>query len=288
MRLDYAPRLFHSLLMPKILFVITAVCYWGCFLLRIQSSRRPASKWEKIASFGERFSLLLFTTALVFYIAGLQITDGKVLSSFYDRPVSFLLFAWAISAAHLSTEIIYGNKTTAIFSDLWTALALTISSATAAHLTGIFSSDLAWLSFHRLCFLLGYAFCILAFPLVIRFLWLMLRAQKLPAGQRAETERNLWRLDRMGYRMVLWALPLLTAGIIAEALVLVESHQLPSPVELWTMQRETFLALVTWFICGIYLHTRLFFGWRHARSAALYLIGLVLLLIGHFSQNFYS
>jgi ABC-type uncharacterized transport system permease subunit len=272
--------------MPKTLFVITAVFYWGCFLLRLQGWHKPSIRWDKAASIGERLSILLFTAALVFYISRLQITDGKVQSAFYDRPVSFLLFAWALSVAHLSTEIIYGNKATALFADACTALALTISSAVTARLTGIFSNDLVWLSFHRLCFLLGYAFCILAFPLVFRFLWISVRKKKLAPEFRAESERHLWRLDRMGYRMVLWALPLLTAGIIAEGLVLVESHQLPTPMELWTQQQENLLALTAWFLCGIYLHTRLFFGWRHTKSAALYLTGLVILLIGHFSQSF--
>ncbi|MGZ3695234.1 MAG: cytochrome c biogenesis protein CcsA [Bdellovibrionota bacterium] len=272
--------------MPKTYFLLTAILYWGCFLLRAPLRGKESGKWDRIASIAERISLLAFTGSLVFYIMRLQIIDGKVHSAGYDRPVSFLLFAWAICAAHLGTEIVYGNRATAVFAHLWTALTLTISSATTSLFKGIFTDDLGWLSFHRLCFLVGYAFCILAFPLVSRFLWLQFRAGKQPPEMKAETERNLWKLDRMGYRMVLWALPLLTAGIIAEGLMLADNHMLPGPIELWTQQRETLLALVTWFICGIYLHTRLFFGWRYARSAALYLIGLGLVLIGHFSQSF--
>lgn len=272
--------------MPKTFFLMTAVLYWGCFVLRAFLRGKESGKLDRLASLGERLSLLVFTGALVVYITQLQIIDGKVHSEAYDRPVSFLLFAWAICAAHLGTEILYGNRATAVFANLWTALTLTISSATTELFKGIFTDDLGWLSFHRLCFLVGYAFCILAFPLVFHFIWLQFRAPSLPAEKKAETERTLWKLDRMGYRMVLWALPLLTAGIIAEGLVLADNHQLPGPTELWTQQRETLLALVTWFICGIYLHTRLFFGWRYARSAALYLIGLGLVLIGHFSPSF--
>lgn len=272
--------------MPKTLFIVTAALYWLCVILRALARGSESGKWDRAASLGERLSLLVFTGALVVYIANLQILDGKVHSAAYDRPVSFLFFAWAICAAHLGTEIVYGNRATALFANLWTALTLTISSATAGLLQGIFTNDLGWLSFHRLCFLVGYAFCVLALPLVARFTWLRFRAAGLPAERRAETERTLWKLDRMGYRMVLWALPLLTAGIIAEGIVLADNHALPGPAELWTQQRETLLALVTWFICGIYLHTRLFFGWRHTRSAALYLVGLGLVLIGHFSQSF--
>ena len=88
----------------------------------------------------------------------------------------------------------------------------------------------------------------------------------------------------MGYRMVLWALPLLTAGIITELLILIDSHKLPMPEQFWTQQKENVLALTAWFLCGMYLHTRLFFGWRNLRAAALYLAGLLLLVGAHFGQ----
>lgn len=270
--------------MPKILFIITAALYWVSFLGRLSLWFKSNPRLDRFSSLTERLSLFVFTAALVVYIAELEITGGEVHSAIYDRPVSFLLFAWAIAAAHLTSEIIYGNRATAPFANLWAALALTLSATATALFSSIFTSDLAWLSFHRLCFLLGYAFCMLALPLVVRYLTLRARAPKLQQEFRAEAERELWRLDRMAYRMVLWALPLLTAGIIAEALVLLEQHQLPGPAELWSGQRETMLALTTWFLCGIYLHSRLFFGWRNTNAATLYLVGLALLLAGHFSQ----
>jgi len=44
------------------------------------------------------------TGALVLYINALEIVHGEVHSANYDRPVSFLLFAWALCAAQLVTE----------------------------------------------------------------------------------------------------------------------------------------------------------------------------------------
>jgi len=265
--------------------VLSAVLYWISFLLRfVLWTRGTNRRAEKIVSALEKVALLVFTAALVLYIGKLQIVNGEVHSANYDRPVSFLLFAWAISAAQMVTEVAYGNTMTAVFANFWIALSLTISSAAAYLMKNIFTSDLEWLSFHRLCFLLGYAFCILAFPLVLRYLRTALRIRRTPPEQLASVERELWRVDRMGYRMVLWALPLLTAGIITEVLLLMEAHRLPSPDQLWNHQEESLLALTAWFLCGIYLHTRLFFGWRNLRSAALYLVGLLLLIGGHFSH----
>lgn len=271
--------------MTKEIFILSAALYWISFLFRFYLWTRPSRRAELAAATFEKVAMLVFTAALVLYIGKLQIVNGEVHSARYDRPVSFLLFAWAISASHMVTEVAYGNTKTAIFANLWTALSLTISSAAAYWMSGIFTNDLEWLSFHRLCFLLGYAFCILAFPLVLGYLRNHFRARSLPPEQAAAAERELWRIDRMGYRMVLWALPLLTAGIITEALLLLEGNRLPTPEQVWSKQGESLLALTAWFLCGIYLHTRLFFGWRNLRSAALYLVGLLVLLGGHLTQG---
>lgn len=271
--------------MTKEIFIFAALLYWISFLARFVLWTRANRRLELVASSIEKGAMLIFTAALVLYIGKLQIVNGEVHSLKYDRPVSFLLFAWAISAAHMVTEVAYGNTMTAIFADFWTALSLTLSSAAAYFLSGIFTNDLEWLSFHRLCFLLGYAFCILAFPLVLSYLRTSLRLRAAAPEQQASMERELWKVDRMGYRMVLWALPLLTAGIITEVLLMLEINRLPSPEQIWTRQSESLLALTAWFLCGIYLHTRLFFGWRNFRSAALYLVGLLVLLGGHFTQG---
>jgi ABC-type uncharacterized transport system permease subunit len=267
--------------MTKALFVLSAILYWISFLSRFILWTRASRRLELLASGFEKAAMVTFTGALVLYINALQIMNGEVHSANYDRPVSFLLFAWAVAAAHLVTEVAYGNSMTAVFADFWTAVCLTVSSTAAYLMKRIFNNDLEWLSFHRLCFLLGYAFCILAFPLVLRYFRTSFRHRKAPPDQAAAFERELWKVDRMGYRMVLWALPLLTAGIITELLLMIDSHSFPQPDQLWSQQKEGLLALTAWFLCGIYLHTRLFFGWRNMRSASLYLAGLLILLGGH-------
>lgn len=271
--------------MTKEFFVLSCALYWVSFLLRLVLWTRPQRRIETTASAMEKVAMLVFTTAIVLYIGRLQIVNGQVHSEFYDRPISFLLFAWAVSAAQMVTDVAYSNKRTALFAHFWTALALTISSSTVYEMKDVFTSDLEWLSFHRLCYLLGYAFCVLAFPLVLRYLSISLQLRRTPMEKAAPIERDLWRIDRMGYRMVLWALPILTAGIIAEVLLLIETHQLPTVEQLWTERQESLLALTAWFLCGIYLHTRLFFGWRNLRAASLYLVGLLLLVVGHFSHT---
>lgn len=272
--------------MTKLILMGSAAIYWACFAIRAYLWNKELTPLTRKVGHAEKIALLIFTAGLVFYIGKLQIVNGQVRSAHYDMPVSFLLFAWAISAANIATDIAYNNRWSALFANFWTGLALTLSPAAAVHFQGLFTYDLEWLSFHRLCFLLGYAFCSLAFPLVLYYFIISWRARRNPDLDREKNRLNLWVLDRMSYRMILWALPLLTAGIITEALLLLEVNQLPGPDEFWAQKQETLLALTAWFLCGIYLHTRLFYGWRNLRAAGLYLAGLGLLLVGHFTHGF--
>jgi ABC-type uncharacterized transport system permease subunit len=276
----------QSQLMTKLLLISSAVGFWASFLFRLLLLEKNSLRYDRICTVIEKVSLAGFTAGLVLYISKLQIIDGQVRSDFFDMPVSFLLFAWCISAANAASEIAYNNQSTALFSNFWTALSLTLSPAAAEKFKGFFTYDLDWLSFHRLCFLLGYAFCVLAFPLVLFFLITTWRAANLPEKDREKTKRTLWNLDRMAYRMILWALPLLTAGIITEALLLMELNQIPLPQELIGEKQETLLAIAAWVICGVYLHARLFFGWKYLKASSLYLAGLTLLLVGHLTHTY--
>lgn len=263
----------------------TSILYWIAFALSLVQATKLGKlyRWSAIL---ERTALLIFTAGLVLYIYKLEVVNGQIQPrNTYDKPMSWLLFAWSLNAAHLATEIAYANRFTAIFTNLWTALALTIAPGLGSLFKDIFTNDLLWLNFHRLCFLLGYAFCLLAFPLAIRFFWVSRKLKKIELEKRSAVERDLWKIDRMAYRMILLALPLLTAGIVTETLILFETHQLPNPLELWMDRKQTLMALAAWFICGIYLHTRLFFGWKNKRACSLYLVGLIILLVGQFGDS---
>lgn len=274
--------------MTKDILLISAISYWICSLCWILIWTKILPQLNKFAPLLEKIALIIFTTGIVFYINKLQIVDGEIRADYYSRPVSWLLFAWSLNAAHLTTEIAYGNRVTALFANLCTAVALSITPDIGGFSKSVFSNDLQWLSFHRLCFLLGYAFCVLALPLGLRYFWESYQSRKTGEENRANVERSLWKLDRMEYRLILWALPLLSAGIITEALMLLEENRFPSPIQIWMERRETLLALAAWFLCGIYLHSRLFFGWKNLKATALYLTGLAFLLAGHLSHSFWG
>ena len=83
--------------------------------------------------------------------------------------------------------------------------------------------------------------------------------------------------------MILWALPLLTLGILTKILLLVELEPLLTPAIIARTAQEEFLAIVAWFTSAIYLHSRIFLGWHYRRCAYVYVIGLLIVVAAHFS-----
>lgn len=271
------------------LFWITAGMYWFSTLGRIFSKENFFPQLHKPATILEKLAFIVFTAGLVLYILHLNRPEDFLADGSFQKPLSWLLFTWCLNAATISMEIIYSVTNTAVFANGWTALALTLlpnSGLGARKIHQVFSNDLSWLNIHRMSFLLAYAFCALALPLAIQFLWNSFRAKIVEGEEKVVLEKKQLRLDRLQYRLILWGLPLLTLGMVVEALLLIDQKQLPSPLQIWTEQKEAFLALFTWFICGVYLHTRLFFGWRNRRCAFFYLAGLILVAAGHLSSNF--
>lgn len=276
-------------MLPKVLFNLAAALYGLSALARIWLGRRkpqPVIQWISLL---EKLTFVLFTGALVIYLYLISQGRQELMIDLvgYKKPLSWLLFSWCLNAASLLVEAAYGSQLVTVFASAWTSLALLLLPNTSPkQITSLFSNSLDWVHLHRMGFLLGYAFCLLALPLALQYLWQAARLPDPDHADRAAAERALQRSDRMQYRLLLWALPLLTVGIVVEAVYMLDNGTFPLPQELWNQRKEEFLALATWFLCGMYLHARLFFGWRYGRAAALYFTVMALLVAGHLSADF--
>lgn len=253
------------------LFTLSAVISWVLFLLSLLRGKLKISA----AAFGsgECIAYIGFTIGLALYIhrfnSDLESMFIQNLSA--KKPLSWLLFSWCIYSSHILVQTLYRSEKTQTFANLWLAASLTLlPNSFADKINQMFSSDLSWLNLHRISFLLGYSFCMLAAPIAVRILF----------------EKDSMALDRLLYRLILWALPLLSLGIVVEALLLVQSGSFPTPEEIWSQQKEMFLALGTWLFCGLFLHLRLFLGWKSLRSSALYLFSFAVIIAGHLSKHF--
>ncbi len=134
-----------------------------------------------------------------------------------------------------------------------------------------------WLSIHTILAFLGNAAFAMAAGIGVMYLIQERYVKsKHPSGlfQRLP---NLQILDEINFRLITIGFPLLTLAIISGALWAQSawgSYLSGDP--------RIVLAIITWLIYAIVLHTRLLAGWRGKRAAILSIIGFITILIAFF------
>ncbi|NUM88803.1 MAG: cytochrome c biogenesis protein CcsA [Bdellovibrionales bacterium] len=196
-----------------------AFLYLLAALGRAVKGKQSPLRWQRWLSTAEKLAYIVLTAGLVVYIQSLDVAGTLLQESRW--PVSWLLLAWSIATAHLVSELAYGNRFTSVFANTWVAVAILMPSLhRSPSLARMFTHDLEWLNFHRLCFMIAYAFCLLALPLALEYLWRSWHAARRAGRGSGEEDASLPQLDRLQFRLILWSLPLLTVGFLVEALLL--------------------------------------------------------------------
>jgi ABC-type transport system involved in cytochrome c biogenesis permease subunit len=126
-----------------------------------------------------------------------------------------------------------------------------------------------WLWLHVSVTLLGEAFFAVAFITSLMYI-----ATKDP-------DKKEW-MDSVSYRCVSVGFPLFTLGGLVFGMVWAEkawgTYWSWDPKEVWS--------LITWFVFALYLHTRIFMGWKGKRSAIIAVIGFLAALFTFFGVNY--
>jgi cytochrome c-type biogenesis protein CcsB len=133
-----------------------------------------------------------------------------------------------------------------------------------------------WLVFHVTAMFISYALLALAFMFALLYL---LRSRKLKL-ESINTRFNLQFLDRVSYKLVLLAFPVLTLGIFLGAVWADQAWG-----RYWGWDPKEVWALITWLVYLAYLHFRLQRGWIGYRSALMNIIGFVSVLITFIGVN---
>lgn len=234
----------------------------------------------------QRLELLAFATfslAIALFMA--HSVFGETL--LYRRSIAWIFFAWALGGAELLTQFLYKNRYTGPFTKAWIVGAVAVLPLfRPAQLVDYFSTSVSWFNFHRVAFVLGYAFFFLGLPLAISFLWTSVIRPFFHENKGSVVEHHLQELDNIHYHLVLWALPLLSLGLFTKILLLLDSEALVTPEVIWRASREEFLGVISWFTCALYLHIRIFWRWRYTACAVIYIVSLCLLTAAHFSGSF--
>lgn len=88
-------------------------------------------------------------------------------------------------------------------------------------------------------------------------------------------------LDYISYRLVNFAFPFLTLGIITGAVWANYAWGRP-----WSWDPKETASLVTWFVYAVFLHARITAGWKGRRAALVNILGFLSVIFTYFGVNF--
>jgi cytochrome c-type biogenesis protein CcsB len=260
------PKLF---LAAFILYVLAAALY---LLFLLSKKEGAARKGFVLAAAGAG----LHTVAL-----GLRIfVSGHAPFTNMYESISFL--AWASITAYLVLERAFAiRKAGPFFLLIVTGLMALASSPLmpkeAAPLVPALQSYWLWL--HVSVTLVGEAF--FAVGTVTSLLYLAAEKRER-AGRAPKGDRSAAHWDAVSYRIIAVGFPLFTLGGLVFGMIWAHrawgSYWSWDPKEVWS--------LVTWFLYGLYLHTRAVRGWKGRRSAVIAVIAFLAALFTFFGVNY--
>ncbi len=134
-----------------------------------------------------------------------------------------------------------------------------------------------WLLMHVSIMILSYAALLIGCILAIAFVVLTEQSSttKWPFTQKVLTD-----LDSLSYRILAFAFPLLTLGILSGAVWANEAWG-----SYWSWDPKETWAFITWLIFAFYLHTRLQYGWEGKKSALVATFGFFIVWICYLGVN---
>ncbi len=156
-----------------------------------------------------------------------------------------------------------------------------------------------WLRIHVTSMLASYAFFALSFftaaAWLVRRWMLMAGAGKLVAvgagggsgtinvdDEDSKEDATLKFLDGLTFRIITIGFPILTGGVILGAVWASEAWGRP-----WAFDPKETAAAITWMIYALYLHCRLFLGWRGAKGIWLSILGFAAVVFTYLGVSFF-
>lgn len=140
-----------------------------------------------------------------------------------------------------------------------------------------------WMAIHVPVMFTAYAIFANAFGVGLAYLVQERQLKSKKPSELAYRLPSLEQLDTRIYQLILIAFPPLTLGIFLGGVWAYSAWG-----RFWGWDPKETWALITWFVYVIYLHLRLFAGWRGRKTAYLSLGGFVVVLFTYMGVNYLS
>jgi cytochrome c-type biogenesis protein CcsB len=138
-----------------------------------------------------------------------------------------------------------------------------------------------WLHIHVTSMLISYAFFALSFFISGAYVVRKLLLRRVTGASLAE-DTTLKYLDALNFRIITIGFPVLTAGVILGAVWAAEAWGRP-----WAFDPKETAAAITWMIYALYLHCRLFLGWKGSRGIWLSILGFAAVVFTYLGVSFF-
>jgi len=135
-----------------------------------------------------------------------------------------------------------------------------------------------WLNIHVTAMMLAYSGLLIGSVVAVFYL---LRLRGVRWVEKLFGTLTMEEQDSLAYKFVLFAFPLLTAGIITGAIWADKAWG-----RFWGWDPKETWSLITWLIWAGYLHTRIALGWRGARSAWFAVAGIISVFVTFLGVNY--
>ncbi len=232
--------------------------------------------WGKLATWTTLVTVLISTVGMV-----LRILEMHRVSDFWMLPVTntyetLAFFSWAIPLVYLLFEWRYKIRVVGAFATglafLFIALASSpLLSSEVRPLVPALQSY--WLVLHVLFTLGGEAFFAVAFGAGLLFIWLQRRGGNL---------QTLKLLDNLSYKAIALGFPLFTLGGLVFGAIWAQHAW----GRYWGWDPKETWMLITWLFYALYLHVRVKWGWRDAKTAWLAVGGFAVAMFTWWGVNY--
>lgn len=140
-----------------------------------------------------------------------------------------------------------------------------------------------WMAIHVPVMFISYAAFTMAFGVGLAFLLQEWQLKSKKPNHLTFRLPSLDDMDRMIYRTIAAAFPILTVGVLLGATWAYDAWG-----RYWGWDPKETWALITWFIYAAYLHMRLVKGWRGRKAAYMSMLGFACVIFTYVGVNYIS
>ena len=255
-------------------FEILRVLFFVSFLFYIISA-----VWGKKIFPVARICFILSFIFLTFNLSVRIYASGRApFSNLYESLISF---TWGLVLIYLFIEQIYRLHLLGLFASGIAFATIAYASVLPKQIEPLLPAlQSHWLIFHVLCFVFAYGAFAISFGCGIIYLILY----KIRGGKEEELPGvlNLKSIESLTYKIVAFAFPFMTLGIITGAIWANKAWG-----SYWSWDPKETWSLITWLVYLAFLHARYHYKWKGTITAIIAITGFLVVIFTYLGVNFF-